>query len=74
MNEYWFSILIYCQLERASHLDDKQVPGDMSDKNFQDYFDSMVEFATMCGASEARARDEMLEVFKFQQSLRVSLK
>lgn len=45
------------------------MPEDVDNENFQDYFDSMVEFAKMCGASEARARDEMLEVFKFQRSL-----
>lgn len=38
--------------------------------------DRMVEFAKMCGASEARARNEMLEVLEFQKSLmdRVNLK
>lgn len=60
---------VYCQFELDTRPGDKQMPEDMN-------LDRMVEFAKMCGASEARARDEMLEVLEFQKSLmdRVNLK
>lgn len=67
--DFPFFFLIYYQLERASHLNNNQVPEDKNDESFHDYLDSMVKFARMCGVSEARARDEMLDMLEFQQSL-----
>lgn len=47
-----------------------------TDEDFQDYLDDMVELAIISGATEATAKDEMLKVLEFQQSLvnNVSLK
>lgn len=68
MNE-WILIFV-SQIERAaSEYGDKRLTKEMNDEDFQMHLDYMVHFATMGGASEARAKDEMLKVLKFEQSL-----
>lgn len=45
------------------------MPNDRNDERFQNHLNEMVKFAKMCGASETRAKDDMLKVIEFQQSL-----